>query len=605
LASIYELKFIDGFDNKTISQIEPFITAQPVKPRQKPEINKIFKYGKHKVIARYGSLFQKPEGYLLPPDSAVRYPGSVYLGSPQKLYFRYGFDYKKKVRLGFTVEKDAGEIMFPNNLPDTVKQLVNGKIPPLFDFGSAYAFVSDMGIVKKAVIGDYHLEFGQGLTLWSGLAFGLSADGTSVKKFGRGIRPNTSVNENRFFRGAAVELAVKNIDITAFYSKNSVDANISKDTSENIVISGIQETGNHRTINELYDRHSTTVTAYGGRIGYRTSLFTAGATAYKTLLSPPLSPDISPYKKFSFSGNELLTYGFDANAVLGKWDIFGEFSANAAGGTAGLAGVNGYLDDRFLFTAVYRNFGKSYYNFYNNPIAESSSYAGESGLYLGINAHLTRYFLLSAYADYFDNAWLKYRIDAPSKGRVYAVQLNFAPLRKIDSYLRFRYKEKQENGLGEGQYISVLNDVQRFEWRWNISWQPVDFLIFKNRIEYVRYLKDITAEQGYLIYQDVLYRPANFPLQVTLRYALFDTDGWNSRIYAYENDVLYAFSVPAYYDKGERFYFMIKCNALKNLNIWLRFAHTYFFNKTYIGNGADMIKGHSKSDIKVQVIWKL
>ncbi len=605
LATVYELKFVEGFDNKTISLLEPFVTAQTPEKREKTEIKNVFKYGKHKIIARFGSLLQTPEGYLLPPDSAVNHPGSVYLGSPQKIYLRYGFDYKKRTGFGFTLEKDAGEVMFGNSLPDTVRRIVADKISPLFDFGSAYAYVSDIGFVKKALIGDYHLEFGQGLTLWSGLSFGLSADGTSVKKFGRGIRPNTSVNENRFFRGAATEIEIKNFTATAFYSKKGVDANIRKDTSENIIISGIQETGNHRTVNELYDKHGTTVTAYGGHIGFRSSLFSLGATAYKTILSPPLFPDNKPYKKFAFSGSELFTYGFDANAVAGKWDFFGEFSANASGGTAGLAGVNAYLDDRFLFTLLYRNIGKSYHNFYNNPIAENSSYEGESGLYLGVNALLTRMFSLAAYTDYFNNAWLKYRIDAPSQGRIYAVQLNYTPMRNIESYFRFRYKQKQENSAAEGEYISVLKDVRRFEWRWNLSWQPAGFLIFKNRIEYVRYRKNNCSEKGYLIYQDILYRPVNFPLQITLRYALFDTDGWNSRIYAYENDVLYAFSIPAYYDKGERFYFMIKWNTIKNINIWLRFAHTRFFNKTQIGNGADLINGHDKSDVKIQLIWKI
>ncbi len=605
LTSVYELKFVEGFDNKTISQLQPFITVQPRKQRGKLQAENIVKYGKHKIIARYGSLLQIPEGYVMPPDSAINHPGSVYLGSPQKIYFRYGFDYAQKVRLGFTLEKDAGEIMFSKGIPDTVKRLVKDKVSPLFDFGSAYAFVSDLGIVKKAVAGDYHLEFGQGLTLWSGLAFGLSADGTSVKKFGRGIRPNTSVNENRFFRGAAVELSIKNFDITAFYSKKGIDANMAKDTSENMFVTGIVETGNHRTINELLNKHVTEVTAYGGHAQYRAGFFSLGATAYKTLFSPPLIPGKQPYKKFSFSGNELTAYGIDAAIVAGKWDFFGEFSANAHGETAGLAGVNGYIDDRFLFTAVYRNIGKSYHNFYNNPIAESSSYAGESGLYIGVNTYLSSSFQLSAYADYFNNTWLKYRIDAPSEGRQYAVQINFIPLRKIESYLRFRYKEKQENGDGENIYMPVLSDVERFEWRWNLSWQPAEFLIFKNRLEYVCYVKGLLREQGWLIYQDVLYRPAGFPLQATLRYALFDTEGWNSRIYAYENDVLYSFTVPAYYDKGERFYLMIKWSVLKNMNVWLRFAQTYFFNKCHIGSGADMINGHNKSDVKVQVIWKI
>ena len=604
--SIYELKYVKDFDEKTLQKIEPFITAKPVVHAQKLKLSSVFKYGKNRLIVRYGSLLQKPAGYNSPPDSAIKTPGSVYLGTPQKLYLRYGFDYRKKIRFGWTMDKDAGEVFFKNKLPEPVKQRVGNKITPFFDFYSGYAYASDLGFVKKVVAGDYHLEFGQGLTLWSGLSFGMSSDAATIKKYGRGIRPNTSANENRFFRGGAAQLGWKNFDFTGFYSQNSVDANLSQtDSLTGFEITGIQETGNHRTINELIDKRSTKIVAYGGHLQYKATLFSLGATAYKTHLNPPLLPEMQPYKTFAFQGDELFVYGFNANVVLGKWDMFGEFSSNATGGKAGIAGVNAYLSDRFTLTALYRNIGKSFHNLYNNPVAESSSPAGESGLYLGINTLLSSQFTLSAYADYFRFSWLKYRVNAPSAGRAYLVQLNYSPLRNLHAYFRFRYKTKQENSTIEGSYLSALKRVQRSDWRWNLNWQLTNFLILKNRVEYVRFANNQNREQGFLIYQDILYRPANFPLQATLRYALFDTDGWDSRIYAYESDALYAFTVPAYYDKGRRFYLLLQWKARNNLNVWFRFAQTFFYNKTVIGSGTDQISGHQKSDIKIQVIWKI
>ncbi len=606
LTSIYELKYIKGFDNKTLQQIEPFVSAISKVTPAKLHVKNIFKYGRHRLIFRYGQFLQTPQGLEFPPDSAVKKSGSVYLGTPQKLYLRYGFDYRKKIRFGFTFEKDAGEVFLKNRLPDTIKQLVGDKISPFFDFYSGYAYISNMGIVKKAVIGDYHLEFGQGLNLWTGLSFGLSSDNVSVKKFGRGINPNTSTNENRFFRGTAVELAWRHFNFTGFYSQNKIDANLqSTDSIKGIDISSIQETGNHRTINELFDKRSTTLKAYGGHLQYQRTFFSIGATAYNILLYPTLIPARLPYKYFSFKGNEFLVYGMDANIVFGKWDLYGEFSSNGSNKTAGIIGFNAYLSDRFTFTTLYRNFGKRYNNLYNNPLAESSSVAGESGFYFGINSLLSRKFTLTAYADYYSFSWLKFQIDEPSQGRAYAVQLNYTPTRKIQTYFRFRYKLKQENNTINEEYLTSLTNVHRYEWRWNTVWMATDFLIFKSRFEYVRYVKNNKNQKGFLSYQDVLFRPENLPLQITLRFALFDTDGWESRIYAYENDVLYAFSVPAYYDKGRRFYVLFKWQARKKLNVWFRFAQTFFYNKTEIGSGSDQITGHNKSGIKIQIIWKL
>ena len=52
-------------------------------------------------------------------------------------------------------------------------------------------------------MGDYQIMFGQGLTFWSGRAFGKSADVINIKKNPLGIKAYTSVDENLFMRGAA------------------------------------------------------------------------------------------------------------------------------------------------------------------------------------------------------------------------------------------------------------------------------------------------------------------------------------------------------------------------------------------------------------------
>ena len=41
-----------------------------------------------------------------------------------------------------------------------------------------------------------------------------------------------------------------------------------------------------------------------------------------------------------------------------------------------------------------------------------------------------------------------------------------------------------------------------------------------------------------------------------MRYCVFRTDDYNSRIYTWENDLLYSFSIPALSGKGSRLYFM-------------------------------------------------
>ena len=88
---------------------------------------------------------------------------------------------------------------------------------------------------------------------------------------------------------------------------------------------------------------------------------------------------------------------------------------------------------------------------------------------------------------------------------------------------------------------------------------------------------------------------SHFSGNISLQY--FETDGYNSRLYAYENDVLYGYSIPVFYDKGYRYYVNISYDVNKKLSFWCRFSQTVYPDKNVIGSGLDLIQGHTKSEI--------
>ncbi len=604
ILSIYELQYVTGFNIHLIKQLSPFIKTGIPKKARPFSWKKALKYGHHQVLLRYGQVMEPVAGYAIPADSAWLKPGSVYLGSPQKLYLRYGFRSGNHLRWGFTTEKDAGEVFFSNHLSDSVKQILGSHKPHFPDFFSAYAYVSDLGILKKAIIGDYHLEFGQGLCLWSGLTFGKSAETTTVKYYGEGIRPNTSANENRFFRGAAFTLGMKNIELTAFYSHNKVDGSFFITLSGENEITTILETGNHRTISELLSENRLVVDIFGGHISYSRHLLKVGATYYQTRLSLPLEPSRKLYRQFYFRGKQLSNASVNLNLQLSRISFFGELAANPGAGMAGIAGINAYPSDRLTLTLSYRNISPAYKVLYAAPFMESGNVNNERGIYLGIRILLSRLFTFKAYADYFSFPWLKFQVNAPSIGKAFLAQLDMIPERNVSMYFRFRYQQKAENTSTPDGYHPLLAMKSYTDFRYAISYAALPGLIFKTRIEYVRFAKASDRERGFLFYQDMAYRFARFPLKINFRYALFDTDGWNSRIYAYENDVLYAFTVPAYYDKGQRVYLLLHYSLKKHINIWLKTSRTVFFNKKNISSGPDAIVGNHKTSVKLQVQLK-
>jgi len=82
---------------------------------------------------------------------------------------------------------------------------------------------------------------------------------------------------------------------------------------------------------------------------------------------------------------------------------------------------------------------------------------------------------------------------------------------------------------------------------------------------------------------------------------MFDTDSWDTRIYAYEHDLLYAFSIPALHQNGMRAYLLIKYSPLKYMDLWIRLAQTYYSHVQSIGTGLDEISGKTKTELKVQM----
>ena len=104
-----------------------------------------------------------------------------------------------------------------------------------------------------------------------------------------------------------------------------------------------------------------------------------------------------------------------------------------------------------------------------------------------------------------------------------------------------------------------------------------------------------------MVYQDIHYHPMNSRWKINVRYALMDTDDYDSRIYAYENDVLYSFSMSAYSDSGSRFLLNVRYKLSRSVDLWFRYAATFYDKRQSIGSGWDEIQGNRKSDIALQL----
>jgi len=599
LISIYELQAVPGFDRQSIRLILPFVKVADHFYSPKFDAKTLFRDGEHELFIRLTRTLEQQEGFLPITDSALALsPNSRYLGSPERLYTRYRFRYSTNISWGFTAEKDAGEEFFKGSQP-------NG-----FDFYSGHVFIKNIGKIKSLAIGDYQVSFGQGLAFATGLAMGKTANTINIKRNYQPLKPFTSVDENQFMRGAATTVSFGKFDITAMFSRQKIDANVitEVDTTvndEGTAVSSFQITGLHSTPGELADKDALRSSHYGGHVAYKTQKLNVGVTAVYSSFDRTLDRSLSYYNQFEFTGDHNLVTSIDYNFIHRNLNFFGEVARSENGGLGTINGVIAAIDPKLSLSILYRNFGRDYQTLFANPIAEATNPTNEQGIYAGAELKPSPYWTINAYFDSFKSNWLKYGADAPSYGYEILGQVTWRPSKKLEMYARVRNRNKPANTTDEVSGLKYIDDLLQSNYRYQVSYKVSDALTLKNRIELVDYKRgNNPVEKGYFIYQDVLFKPLSKPFDITLRYALFDTDSYNSRIYAYENDVLYSYSIPSFYYRGSRAYGIVRYQYKKLFDVWVRYGYWLYNNRTVIGSGLSEIQGNRKSEIKIQIRFK-
>ncbi len=600
LMTLEELQTINGFDTDVIKLILPFVKISTNVDSPQLSFNELLKNGDNQLFIRYQTILEEKKGFSPVTDSALAAsPNSRYKGDESKIYTRYRYKYGRHISFGVTAEKDAGE------------QFFEGAQKNGFDYYSAHLFIRNQGKIKQLAIGDYQAQFGQGLTYWSGRAFGKSADIMLIKRSAQSLKPYASVDESLFLRGGGATFQFGKFEATAFYSYNNIDANIDLTDSTSIdqevlAVTSLQQTGLHRTFNELEDKDAIIQQQIGGHLAYKTRKLSLGVTGINSDLNTEFNPNLQTYSQFRNSDNNQTKLGADYNWIYRNFNFFGEFSQSIDAGYAYVSGALITLDPRLSLAVLYRDYQRDFQPISSAGLGESSTNENEKGLYMGIITKPVKQLTLSAYYDQFTFPWLKFGINGPSRGYQYLTQLTYKPSKKMEMYVRVRERNKLENtavDLTEG--IDYLVNEKQTNYRYNYSFKVSESIKLKGRIELVNYNKEETPlETGYLIYQDIIFKAKSSPFSFSFRYGIFDTESFNSRIYAYESDVLYAFSIPAYSNKGTRTYLTVRYKVMRGIDIWLRYALTYYDNLDVISSGLEEIQGNHKQEIKAQIRFK-
>ena len=558
---------VQGFDARTIQALAPFVCLDNGESLALPPLKKLIGQGKHHIMARYGRALKASKAFA----------ENKYAGTPDNVYLRYNFDFKNRILIGFAAKQGAGEAFTHQG----------------FDFYSGYLSLKSFGVLKNLTIGNYKADFGFGLHIHSPEGFFGGTQTGLLSGCGQGIRPYASGAEYGFLQGAAAQFSLPAAwQVSLFYSLDRHDAGLEQDSLAEAVdfwdcIQSFPETGYHRTPTEINNKEAVSRQVFGlavekdiasARVGFLASGYQLGG-----IYTPEHRTGNGQYSqvKPALGGNLSVYYQW----LLHRFHLYGEAALSHTAQAAVRQGIQYKPAETFAFDVRYTWQSAGYYAAYaavgNKRLPRPAVSGTEKHLFGWQGKVLLPADLRLEFAG--SESIEKKNAGMPVHSEVFTGSLYYEP-RRFTAYLRFRFdRTKTRNG---------------HSLRLNAAYRAPNGFFTESRLE----VRDFT--KGILLLQDAGYNAPQGGLRIRLRLALFHTESYDSRIYAYEHDLRYAASSPALYGKGMRFFILIG-KTFGRFTAELKYAHTLMDGVQSIGSGDNTVQGFLKPEIKVQLHLKL
>ncbi len=546
--SINELRNIEGFNPRLLMFIRQFLTVDKIERIKNPE----------EKSAPFNLIYRTRIKQDLQPEYG--YLNGNYSGSRVKFYSRLQMNYAGKIESCLLFEKDAGE-------------------KSLTDFRSFNVTVKDFSLFDQVIIGDYLMEFGHGLVMWSPWTFGKTVETPALMRNGRGLVPYKSADEEKFLRGIAISATEGPLSYELFYSNNNRDAII----NEAGVITSLPESGYHRTETESSRKDNSSLSTWGMSVSYLPfENFRFSILYYKNRLD----------RINNYPSDYLSAY---SELRLGK----GKFSLEAAKNnnkTALQGNIELNLLKNLAVISSVRNYPEDYYAPFSGAWGERSNTSGERGFLTGFRLN-TVYGSISGYYDIFSFPSGFSEGEFSRSGNDLNISFRSAKFGPIRFNLKFSSETKEEDITEENNFRLVK--ITSAKTRGEIIFLPGKNIALKTRIEYRQVSKPLN-EKGILLFQDFKMTPVN-NIVVRGRFIYFQTDSFNSAIYEFESAPAGDMYNPALFGNGMRWYLLIKYKISTSLHAGFKYSETIKPGEKSIGSGLQKINGNIDNNLSFQI----
>ncbi len=545
--SLYELRMIPSLADYEIRDLLPFVkittplTSNPLttNPLYAKEI---FANANQELITRVDAR------------NIESYEGS----DPVYMQTRYRFDYQRRVTFGAQLRRPQG---------GQAQDLQYGLYLQLKDIAPH---------LHTLVAGNFQASFGQGLVLAPVFRSGKSMYVTSVGQQPQGLRYYSSV-DGEGLHGLGTTLRWE-------WGKNTrLDASV------------------------LYSmKHHNDTTWHhlvGANLTLRHKRLEVQLTAIENIWSDSIHPyRNAKYNRHYFRGRNQAVLGASARFNYGWFDAFAEFATtqnneiinqqsqitNHKWGVGTIVGCRFYPTSGVSLLALYRYYSPFFDNALGYAFSETSRLGDENGGYLGFEISRLKNWRFSGYGDVFYFSGYKYGLGDAVKTLGYdamaEIQYSWA---KHPSFqggdggrLSLRLRAKQKGDL------STYSARAQFDWQ-RSGWALRTLFDANITNQQSPMTNGKSIPYGLSLAQDISYtlpfkEGPGRGLSFHFRIQAFDAREWSNRIYTYEHDVLYAYSIPAVYGLGGRAYLCLRWQFIPQLTLYFRASETVYARDWYI-----------------------
>lgn len=558
--TVRELLKVPEMTRETFVGIKDFLTVNPITS-----------------IKSYDVSYRQRIKHTL--DASRDVEEDAFEGNNYQLYNRLNAEFKPNpsasstIRAGAVVEKDAGE-----------KNWADHRV--------GFVEFNQFPLIRKMVAGNYQLEFGQGIAMWnaSGLSKG-SETVHAIKRRGGGIRSYNYATENAAYFGSAVQFEkFKNTALTVFVSRADFDASFNDDGSVNSILTD----GFHRDSSEKAKQDFLREKIAGLNVQTELGISRFGVVHYAAWYDRNFVVTDSVRSRYDLSGKKHGVTSVYADALWNRFNIFGELARDRDGVLAYNAGwITSWRNiDMIVF---YRNYAEDFHSVRGYAFGEQNGNTqNEEGIYTGIKAQVARGTSVSAYYDLFRYPWRSYNVPKPVTGNDFFMEAEHKLTRQTVLTFRYKNETKDETYASRdilGRDITLIGKSHTRRIRYQLAYRLAADLQLKSRVEQVWYHLADRHVRGILFQQDIKIHPQK-NLTIYGRLSFFDTDNFQTAIYEYENDVEGSFTNTALYEKGKRWYLLIKYRWAKSADVSVKYWEMYKDGVSQIGSGGNAVNGN-------------